>query len=513
MNKTLFSILALPGILLAAWLRFKGLGDAALWYDETWTAHLVSMPFDSMMTTIPSIESTPPLFYILLWTFVNEFGFQESDMRMVSALAGMVPVLLIPLVFWPLRLLWREQSVKYAKDGKPIFVHEKPAGLILPLVVLYVIAANPILIWYSQEARAYSLLIAFSSVMIVSAVFYIGYRSRMFLIVWSLAAALGLATHYFAFFAIGGSLVTMLVFSRKTEVLWAAVPSFLVGCGLVPLMLTQSKIGNAGWIAGLDGQQRIESIVPHFLGGFAAPVGIIWVLFGVLTLASLVGLIRSHDKAAWLSFMPFVLGFLAVLGLALFGQDQILVRNLLALFPLFLVALVGGLTFAWPWLRIIGLACLVAVFAIGIMNAKPTPDNQKPDWRQVVTALDQKDQLVVSFYHHPYPLSYYDPSLVPNRDKQYEVDQVQVISFPQDIKDKQCYWGGMCNIYASKQLERLPRLGWHKSKVENHGWFVVETFVARKKQLIGRKDLLKGLTTKPRPIVYFDCKNSCSLLD
>ena len=56
-------------------------------------------------------------------------------------------------------------------------------------------AANPLLIWYSQEARAYALLVALCAVTVWCLL-------RRDWIGWAIAAALALATHYFAVFIV-----------------------------------------------------------------------------------------------------------------------------------------------------------------------------------------------------------------------------------------------------------------------------------------------------------------------
>ena len=48
-------------------VRFIGIGSQSFWLDEVVTAELVGMPFGDMLSTIPDSESTPYLYYVLLW--------------------------------------------------------------------------------------------------------------------------------------------------------------------------------------------------------------------------------------------------------------------------------------------------------------------------------------------------------------------------------------------------------------------------------------------------------------
>ena len=72
------------------------------------------------------------------------------------------------------------------------------------LAAAALVAANPMLVWYSQEARCYSLLVLLTS---ISLLFFLRARrteSGRDIAWWALASALALATHYFAVFAVGG---------------------------------------------------------------------------------------------------------------------------------------------------------------------------------------------------------------------------------------------------------------------------------------------------------------------
>ena len=66
------------------------------------------------------------------------------------------------------------------------------------LIVAALTACNPFLIWYSQEARAYSMLVLFSACTLL-AFAYARQRPRALpLTLWALASALALLTHYYA---------------------------------------------------------------------------------------------------------------------------------------------------------------------------------------------------------------------------------------------------------------------------------------------------------------------------
>lgn len=117
--------------LLAAALRLPTLALESLWYDEIFTAWLAGLPISNLITaTLGDVH--PPTWYLIEWVVSHTLGTGEFSLRLVSALAG---VALVPAV-------WR-----------------LAAALDLPReAAALVTALAPFGIYYSQEARPYSLL-------------------------------------------------------------------------------------------------------------------------------------------------------------------------------------------------------------------------------------------------------------------------------------------------------------------------------------------------------------------
>jgi mannosyltransferase len=127
-----FALLVTCVTLAGAVLRFTKLGES-YWYDEAVTVGLVRSSLGSMIHALPESESTPPLYYGIAWVWGRIFGTSEVALRSLSAFIGAAA---IPLA---------------AAAGKEFF--SKPAGALAGALV----AASPFLVWYAQEARAYSL--------------------------------------------------------------------------------------------------------------------------------------------------------------------------------------------------------------------------------------------------------------------------------------------------------------------------------------------------------------------
>jgi 4-amino-4-deoxy-L-arabinose transferase-like glycosyltransferase len=120
-------------LLLAAFLRFYRLGAQSFWNDEGNSARLAERSF-ALIVAGAAGDIHPPGYYLLLATWRAFFGQSEFALRGLSALAGL---LLVAIVY---------------RLGKQYF--DSPAAL----AAAFLAAIHPALIYYSQEARMYSLV-------------------------------------------------------------------------------------------------------------------------------------------------------------------------------------------------------------------------------------------------------------------------------------------------------------------------------------------------------------------
>ena len=132
---TLAGLLGVAGLTaLAAALRFSTLGLQSYHHDEIVTAsRILRGGFWHAMSAVGFSESAPPLYYALAWLWTQLTGTGEFGLRSISALAGVATVPVAYLIAAELR--------------------GRRAGIAAAALV----AVNPMLLWYSQEARAYAL--------------------------------------------------------------------------------------------------------------------------------------------------------------------------------------------------------------------------------------------------------------------------------------------------------------------------------------------------------------------
>jgi mannosyltransferase len=327
-------------IVAGAVLRLATLGLQSYEADEAVTVSLLRLDLSGLWHAIPDSESTPPLYYLVA---------KLLGPRLPSALAG---IGLIGVAYGLTRRLASERAA---------------------LLAAALVAVNPFLFWFSQEARSYALVALLCGISLWAFV------SRS-LAVWAVSSAAALATHYFAVFPVAVEAAWLLWTGPRDRRLLAS----LVGVGaasaaLAPLALHQRD--NAGFAPLLDSggslATRVAQIPKQFLLGYDAPAEL------VLGLAA-VALVAAAASLGWRT-RPAVVGAAAValpLALAVAGSDVLVARNVIAaLLPLLVLVAIGAAR--QPLLG----AGLLALFAVALLAQLVEPSYQRDDWRGAVRAL------------------------------------------------------------------------------------------------------------------------------
>ncbi|HET7418255.1 MAG TPA: glycosyltransferase family 39 protein [Solirubrobacterales bacterium] len=383
---------------LGAALRFATLGLQSYHHDEIVTAsRVLRVGFGHAMDAVGFSESAPPLYYALAWVWTQFAGNGEWGLRSLSAFAG---VATIPVAY----LIGRE-------------LRGSRAGVVSAALV----AVNPMLIWYSQEARAYALLAFFCALSLYYCVRALRDAERRSFVGWGIVSALALATHYFAAFPLLAEAVLLL--RRRGR---AALPGFwIVGAALLllaPLAIHQMSYGHAEWIGKFSLGHRIgETAITFTLGetgdiiGRSEQVGP--ALFPLYLVAVAIGLLllRGTKEERRAALVPFAVGATALgipllLAVASVSKDFVLARNLLpALVPLLVavaIALTGERT------RRLGnaVAGLLVVYSLAFsVWVNFDEDLQRPDWHAVAAHLGEPEapRATVTWVLGEAPLRFY----------------------------------------------------------------------------------------------------------
>jgi mannosyltransferase len=358
---------------LAAALRFATLGVQSYHHDEVVTAsRILRAGFGHAMHQVWAGESTPPVFYALAWVWTQLVGTGEFGLRSISAAAGVATVPVAYLIGVELR--------------------GRRAGLWAAALV----AVNPMMLWYSQEARAYALVALFGAISVLYWLRAERTGARRDFVWWGIWSGLAIGTHYFVAFPIAAEAV-MLLRRRglRTSLVGMAI---LAACAIAvaPVAIHQMSLGHADWIGNFTLGHRLFETAATFVvgetGDIIARPERPWLAFAplALALAALALLLRRsagrERRAAARPLLLFAAGIGIPVALALIeaSKDFVLARNLIpALVPLLAAV---GIAVASPATRRLGTAigALLFAYSLGFCILASTDEQfQRPNWGAV----------------------------------------------------------------------------------------------------------------------------------
>lgn len=371
-------------VALALALRLATAGSQDLWYDEVFTARIVDGSFRSMLDGVADLETTPPLSYVIGWAWAHVAGDSAFALRVPAAAAGAVTAWLGMRLAGRLAVLGGLEQAGATRAATC-------AGLLL--------AVDPMLVWYGQEARAYALL-ALCALGSLAALVELASGSPTPVracMRWSAWSAAALATHYVGWLCVAAGAMLLLGLAARRRVPVRAATLALVlpaatAAALVPLLLHHRAGGRTSWIGDLSLAHRILQVPQQFVVGLEAPaerllaivllLALAWLVAAALRRASSLGMVMVLAFAA----LVFALALLAAVG----GQDLVLARNLLpCLPPLLVVAGLGAATRALPLAAGTILVLLAVTLAVQLED-----DYRRPDWSGAVAALPGDATLV-----------------------------------------------------------------------------------------------------------------------
>lgn len=168
-------------VLVGAAVRFYNLGGKSLWLDEVISSQATHISsFADLIAWVKVDVDQVPLFSTITW-LLSGFGDGEIALRLPSAIAGTLTIVAV-----------------YA-------LAKQTYGFGTALLAALLMAVLPFAVWYSQEARAYALLMLLTTMQMLFA-----YRARRDgrLLDWaglSLFSILNLYTHYMALAVTGAA--------------------------------------------------------------------------------------------------------------------------------------------------------------------------------------------------------------------------------------------------------------------------------------------------------------------
>jgi uncharacterized membrane protein len=169
-------------LLLSLVLRIVSLNQS-LWLDEATTALVARMDMSDFFTKFMPADFHPPLYYLVVSLWSSVFGYGEVVLRMPSIIFGVLTVYIVYLIAKDLKYKW-------------------------PIVPALFLATSGLHIYYSQEARMYSM-----ATFLVSLIFLLFIKRQWFLM--SISFVLLFFTDYLSVIVVPVLFLYQFVVNRK----------------------------------------------------------------------------------------------------------------------------------------------------------------------------------------------------------------------------------------------------------------------------------------------------------
>lgn len=361
-------------LLLGLTLRLINLNQS-LWLDEAITAQAVkNYSFGELIPRFSPGDFHPPLYYLFLKMWTNFFGYGEIVLRLPSVIFGVGAIFFVYLI------------------GKKLF--SKRTGIIAAIFL----AVNPLAVYYSQEARMYSL----AMMLVAGAIWFLLEKKWGWFMIFSLASVF---TDYLPW-------LMFPVYFLMTKNRRVLIVPILLYLAWIPYFLSQLKTGLA-----------VSAAIPlwsQVLGGFSLKAlaltfikfifgRISWdnkILYAVFTVAVGAGYlwmsVRSRVKTLWFWLLiPLLLGLLLSLKVSVFTYFRFLF-----VLPAFTLLLAGG---AKNRIAVI-FVVLISLLSLAWFNLNPR--FWREDWRSAVAYMEAGGGIVeMPSLAQADPIYYYRRSL------------------------------------------------------------------------------------------------------
>lgn len=396
-------MLAIPLFILALILRLVASGQS-FWLDEGASIFLARLPLSNLFTALAN-DFHPPLFYLLLHFWLPLADKTEWLIRLPNIIFG---ALCIPALYYLVKNVSNGDKVKLA------------------LVAAFLLALNPLHIYYSIELRMYSL----NALLSILTWFYLTKavkEKQSKLSTWGffiLTSALNLYTFYGAIFNLVAQWALILLFHKKN--LKPFILSNTVALVLfLPWLPTLAKqLAGSGYLtralpgwSELSGNLSLKSlalIMAKFtFGRISLTNKSAYALFvaGITLYFFFCSLLALHKKES----RPFLVWFFVSLGAAILVSLKAPVLGywrFVFLIPAFVTIITIGLSVLSGSAFSFNLLVILIIFMFGNLIFWTSPSFQREDWRTASKLISVDDSLtIVNFPDVFAPLKFYAPDV------------------------------------------------------------------------------------------------------
>lgn len=200
--------------IIGCFLRFYNLSYNSLWLDETSSVTIAMLgSYANILNYTATMEPNPPLFVWILYTLMTWFGNNEFIIRFTSAFFG---TLTVPAMYFV---------------GKEFI--DRNGGILAAAVC----ALSPFLILYSQEARAYGMLLFFVALAMLFYFRALKNNNYTYWILFAIATIFVFWTHFYSVILIGALIIYTLVIYKLQYIKQLIISSIIMVIGILPLAL------------------------------------------------------------------------------------------------------------------------------------------------------------------------------------------------------------------------------------------------------------------------------------
>jgi hypothetical protein len=335
-------------------VRWVGLSERSLWFDEAYTLRMAEYPASEILARVRH-DNNPPLYYLLARCWVQAFGSSPAAFRSLSVVSGLAVI--AGLFLFTRALL----SGPLAEPGRI----SRREALWVPMLAAAFVALNALQVRYSWEGRMYafgSALAAFSGWALVRAMDSARPRWGWWLLFGAITTLFAYV-HTFALLTIAAEagFVAWWLFERcggsprrvvRDTAFWPAVTGFglvAVGFGVwLPTLYAQFSVPHTRqWIPALTSVTQLYLLCDHlFIDPFyspapgEAPMGATWAVAGAAGLLAV-----TLRRGRWVDGCTLALGLgpiLLAVAACLAGVQVLVDRYFLFAQPFLLCVLAIG---------------------------------------------------------------------------------------------------------------------------------------------------------------------------
>ncbi|TGM12473.1 dolichyl-phosphate-mannose--protein mannosyltransferase [Leptospira selangorensis] len=353
------------------YLRFYKLTDQSLWFDE-----LFSVTHSANAASIAELlegikwDVHPPGYQIILFYWIKLFGNSDFSVRSLSSFTNIISIIIVTVIY-------------YFRINK---------NLAMSLGFAASLSACSTLLWYSQEARSYSLMASFGALAIVLSMAYDQSETLYTWFFTSLILFIGSWIHYLGLIWAGSIIIIHFLYNvfkkeKRKSIFWG-LTGFIILVSYIPWYLFS-----------LAGHKMVpmKHIPPV---GFTFPLTVMLLFFGRGVLTYFPALIfttisefsRSPKNLRFLFLTAIITFYFVVLySLQIFANlPMILDRNIIVVSIAYLFLLFLNSKFSEKWKKTFYILIFFSVI-IQLYDFKTYTKKilKKEDYRSIATQVEK----------------------------------------------------------------------------------------------------------------------------